>query len=64
VTCEAVNVTGFFMFAYFRVIFFGEILSVKKDVSTTLQHLKTYVLLLIDEAGFTSYIFERDHPVV
>ena len=43
---------------------FGETLSAEKDMGTTLQYRKSYVLVLIKVAGLTSYKFDRGHPVV
>ena len=44
--------------------FFGEALSVKEDISATLQYLNPYVLVLIDGACLTGYEVDRGHPFV
>jgi len=47
-----------------RFFLFGEVLSVKEDISAAFQYINPYVLILTNAACLTSYDFDRGHPVV
>jgi len=57
------NCNRYTLVCIIRYVFFGEALSVKEDISATLQYLNPYVLILIDGTWLTGYEFDRSHPV-